>query len=164
MGILRRVANEPVERSSVDPARKVLVVGDNPDACELLMRVLGTGGYAVGTVRTRADLLGVLTHDQPSLVVVDVTRLNHVEALEHLEAIRSSSNPIVAGQRVLLCASAAGSTLFAWEAGVDEVLQRPFHARDLLTAAASTMLRPDADRNAYRRSGRDRSTAFRPAS
>jgi DNA-binding response OmpR family regulator len=155
VGILRRSATEPRDRPSIDATTKVLVLGDNADACELLMRILGTGGYAVGTVRTQADLLSVLVNDTPALVVLDVTRMNHGDALAHLEAVRSSANPRIASQRVLLCASAAGSTLFAWEAGVDEVLQRPFHARALLTGVASTIRRADSDRLAYRKSGRD---------
>jgi DNA-binding response OmpR family regulator len=156
VGILRRSANEPRDRPSIDAATKVLVLGDNADACELLMRVLGSGGYAVGTVRTEAELLSVLVNDAPSLVVLDVTRMNHGDALAHLEAVRSSANPRIASQKVLLCASAAGSTLFAWEAGVDEVLQRPFHARVLLTSVSAAIRRPDGDRLAYRRAGRDR--------
>jgi DNA-binding response OmpR family regulator len=156
VGILRRSTSETRERQSLDATTKVLVLGDNADACELLMRILGTGGYAVGTVRTQPDLLSVLVNDTPALVVLDVTRMNHGDALAHLEAIRSSANPRIAGQRVLLCASAAGSTLFAWEAGVDEVMQRPFHARSLLTSVAATIRRPEGERLAYRKSGRDR--------
>jgi DNA-binding response OmpR family regulator len=133
---------------------RILVVNDEPDACELLVRVLRSApeGYEVDRAGDQLTLTERLVAD-PSVdaVVVDVTSGGIGGGLKILDAVRGSLDPHIANLPVVLVAPSQSSAMFSWQAGVDELLVRPFHARDLLGAVTSAMARPDEERPKHRR-------------
>lgn len=133
------------------PAR-VLVVHDDPEGCELLVRILSVAGHDVTRAHDFLDMSDVL-HDppEPDCVVLDVSAGGIGGNLKLLDAIRQHRDPIVAATRVVMVATNAASAMFSWQAGIDEFLQRPFHADDLLNAVSEALARPDEDRRHHRR-------------
>ena len=133
---------------------RVLVVNDEPDACELLVRVLRSApeGYEVDRAGDQLSLTERLVGEPPvSAVVVDVSTGGIGGGLKLLDAVRGSLDPHIANLPVVLVAPTQSAAMFSWQAGVDELLVRPFHAKDLLLAVAAAMARPDDERPRHRR-------------
>ena len=133
---------------------RVLVVNDEPDAAELLVRVLRNApeGYEVDRAGDQLSLTERLVADPPvDAVVVDVTSGGIGGGLKILDAVRGSLDPQIAGLPIVLVSPSQSSAMFSWQAGVDELLVRPFHAKDLLAAVSTAMARPEDERPRYRR-------------
>ena len=105
----------------------VLLVCDDPDAGELLSRLMAADGHSVHRVETAEG------------------------AVRHLlEKIRSHPNPPVSEVAVVLLADEMEAEQDAWEAGADGFLARPFHAEQLSAELTGALDRPFADRQAHR--------------
>lgn len=66
----------------------ILLVDDDPDACEVIARLLEQGGYRVRTAPNGREALGALVSDTPDLLVLDL-RMPEMDGLTLLEVIRS---------------------------------------------------------------------------
>lgn len=131
---------------------RVLVVNDEPEACELLVRLLSTAGNEVERARdhpSMADRLG----EPPRLdcVVLDVSTSGIGGNLKLLDAVRSHRDIDVAAIPVVLVSNGLSSAMFSWQAGADELLVRPFRGDELVTAVASAIARPPEERPKHRR-------------
>ena len=152
---LRKARNKKAGEDGADrrsgPGR-VLVVHDDPDGCELLVRILGVAGHEVARAHDFEEMSDLLTDGEPpDCVLLDVNVGGIGGNLKLLDAIRNHGNAAVSGTRVVLVAANPSSAMFSWQAGIDEFLPRPFHADDLITAVAEALARPDADRRHHRR-------------
>lgn len=148
--MLRRA--KPVEEPAPAGPPLVVVVNDDPDACELLVRVLRRAGNLVERAHGIEELGDVLTSGSPpDAIVLDVAAGGIGANLKLLDAVRGSSNPDTAAIPVILVAAAASSAMFSWQAGIDELLIRPFHADELVAAVASAVERPAEERPKHRR-------------
>lgn len=144
-------AGGPVDRAIQGPGR-VLVVHDDPEGCELLVRILGVAGHQVARAHDFSEMSDLLLDGEaPDCVLLDINTGGIGGNLKLLDAVRNHGNPDVAGARVVLVATNASSAMFSWQAGIDEFLPRPFHADDLITAVAEALGRPEADRRHHRR-------------
>lgn len=144
----RKVAPEP---GPTGPPR-VFVMNDEPDACELLVRILRRAGNVVDRGRDFGDLSDRLVMGTPpDVVVLDVAAGGIGANLKLLDAIRGSGDPDVAATPVVLVTAAASSAMFSWQAGIDELLVRPFHADELVEAVAAAYERPADERPKHRR-------------
>jgi len=140
---------EPLE--PYGPAR-VLVVHDDPDGCELLVRILDRAGHITDRAHDFLEMTEKLLDPRPaSCVVLDVAVGGIGGNLKLLDAIRGHHDPVVAGMRVVLVSATASNAIFSWQAGIDEFVVRPFHADQLVEAVASAIARSDAERPRYRR-------------
>jgi CheY-like chemotaxis protein len=149
---LRKAKKQEPSGRRVDEPGRVLVVHDDPDGCELLVRILGVAGHEVARAHDFMEMSDLLTGgDPPDCVLLDVNTGGIGGNLKLLDAIRNHGKPEVAATRVVLVATNASSALFSWQAGIDEFLPRPFHADDLITAVAEALARPEADRRHHRR-------------
>ena len=147
---LRRRREEPaVERG---PAC-VLVVADDPGASELLGRLLraSSHGFLVERARDQQEMADRFVDRTIDAVVVDVTAGGIGGGLKVLDAIRGSHDAETAALPVVLVSASASSAMFSWQAGVDELLVRPFHATELIDAVAAALARPADERPRYRR-------------
>ena len=148
--MLRRRKDEPeVERG---PAC-VLVVADDPGASELLVRLLRAAphGWLVERARDQGEMADRLVDRPADAVVVDMTAGGIGGGLKVLDAVRGSHDPEIASLPVVLVSASAASAMFSWQAGVDELLVRPFHADDLVRAVGAALERPAEERPRYRR-------------
>ncbi len=131
---------------------RVLVVNDEPEAAELLLRVLSRSGNEVERAHDFTSMADRLAHP-PKLdcVVLDVAASGIGGNLKLLDGVRSFRDPAVAATPVVLVAGTASSAMFSWQAGVDELLVRPFHADDLVRAVQEAVARPADERPKHRR-------------
>lgn len=146
---LRHRKADSAEPIAFGPA-VVLVVHDDLDSCELLVRILVAAGRPVRRAHD-FDQMSEVLQERPTCVVLDVSSGGIGGNLKLLDAIRHHSDPAVADVRVVLIASSSSSAMFSWQAGIDELLHRPFHADDLVAAVAEAIERPEAERKPYRR-------------
>jgi DNA-binding response OmpR family regulator len=128
-------------------------VNDDPNALELLVRVLRSApqGWSVEQARDQLALMDRLVDSRIDVVVIDITAGGIGGGLKLLDGVRNSNDPELAATPVVLVSASASSAMFSWQAGVDELLVRPFHARDLVAAVAAAMERPAEERPRYRR-------------
>jgi CheY-like chemotaxis protein len=149
---LRKAKKHGLDDHRREGPGRVLVVHDDHEGCELLVRILGVAGHEVARAHDFMEMSDMLTDgDAPDCVLLDVNTGGIGGNLKLLDAIRNHGKPEVASARVVLAATNASSAMFSWQAGIDEFLPRPFHADDLITAVAEALARPDGDRRHHRR-------------
>lgn len=149
---LRKAKNKATVAARREGPARVLVVHDDADGAELLVRILGVAGHEVARAHDFDEMSDVLvTPPVPDCVVLDINAGGIGGNLKLLDAVRNHRDPEVAAARVVLVATNASSAMFSWQAGIDEFLPRPFHADDLLTAVSEALERPDDDRRHHRR-------------
>ena len=126
----------------------VLLVCDDPDAGELLSRLITADGHDVHRVETAE---GAVRHLLATPRVAAVLSLSGPTANRQLlEKIRDHPNPPVAEVAVVLLADDVNAAREAWDKGADGFLARPFHAEQLTTELADAIARPLVARAAHR--------------
>jgi len=133
----------------------VLLVCDDPDAGELLARLLGREGHDVHRVETAE---GALRHLLATPRRGAVLSLSGPTANRQLvDKVRAHPNPAVAEVALVALApedAAASAGDEAWQAGADGFLARPFHERELTEEVRAALTRPLEDRAAHREAQR----------
>ena len=158
---LRRGKKATTSARPEGPGR-VLVVHDDAEGCELIVRILQVAGHEVSRAHDFLEMSDVLVEEpHAECVVLDINTGGIGGNLKLLDAIRNHPKPEVGGSRVVLIATNASSAMFSWQAGIDEFLPRPFHADDLITAVAAAIERPEEDRRHHRRRMLDASSGVR---
>jgi DNA-binding response OmpR family regulator len=153
----------PLRRSKTDqdewkvPARPwhVLVVADDPEGAEVMVRLLARAGHEVSAAPAQQATLGALTRRPVHCVILNLTIAGSGGNLKVLDAIRTNPDDRVAGARVVLCSPGGTNRLFAWESGVDGFLANPFHIDALVAQIREVVERPENDRRLHRRTERD---------
>ena len=153
----------PLRRSKTDqgewkaPARPwhVLVVADDPDGAEILIRVLARAGHEVSLAPAQQATLAALTRRPVHCVILNLTDAGSGGNLKVLDAIRTNPDDRVSSARVVLCSPGGVNRLFAWESGVDGFIAGPFHIDELLAQVREVVERPEGDRRTHRRIQRD---------
>lgn len=148
--VLRRSRRGEEDLVPTGPA-KVLVVHDDPEGCELLVRIVSQAGYQVTRAHDFREMSESLVVSPPTAVVLDAGSGGIGGNLKLLDAVRQHSEPAIAHSRVVLVATGSANAMFSWQAGIDELLQRPFHSDELLAALGDAIGRPEADRRHHRR-------------
>lgn len=133
-----------------EPAQ-VLVVNDDHDGAELLVRLLDHAGYRATAAYDDVDAMGKVHDLLPRCVVLDMTRGGVGSSLKVLDSIRSHEDRRIHHTRVVLCAASAKNRSFSYQSGADAFLVRPFHIDDLLATVAEVLERPDDERAQHRR-------------
>jgi two-component system, OmpR family, response regulator VanR len=142
--VLRRSKNE-----KAGPTR-ILVVNDDPDACELIARIIESAGWIAERCHAHSDALAALSEAKPAFkaVLVDFQAGGASAGLKLLDDIRRM--PAFTGMPVLLLTHNNANRLFAWQAGIDGFLVRPFHADQLINEVYAVLTRTLQERDAYR--------------
>jgi two-component system phosphate regulon response regulator PhoB len=118
---------------------KILIVEDEPGIQELLRVNLSRAGYDIFQAEHAAAALKMLERLEPDLVLVDWNMLGQ-SGLEFVKTLRSTSQnrlPII----MVSARSSEEDKLLAFEAGVDDFVGKPFHARELLARVKSKIRR-----------------------
>lgn len=142
--MLRRGKNE-----ATGPTR-VLVVNDDPDACELIARIVESAGWTATRVYSHDDAVAALPNADPAFkaVLVDFNEGGTTASLKLLDAVRRM--PSFEQLPVLVLTRNDANRLFAWQSGVDGFLVRPFHADDLINEVYAVLTRTPDEREAFR--------------
>jgi DNA-binding response OmpR family regulator len=129
----------------------VVVVNDDVDACELLVRFLGHAGFlTVGAHST--DAATATIHERlPRAVVLDMTSGGIGASLRVLDLIRSHEDRRISTARVVLCGSSRRNRAFSFQSGADGFVVRPFHLQDLVDELNRALARPQEALARHRR-------------
>jgi signal transduction histidine kinase/ActR/RegA family two-component response regulator len=113
---------------------KVLVVDDQPEACEAVKRVLEHFGAAVSTVGSSSDALGLLSNLRPDVLVADLA-MPGTDGYDLIRQVRmlSSGSDLPAVALTALVGSARESAL---QAGFESYESKPILAGDLVSLVA----------------------------
>lgn len=116
---------------------RIILADDNADMREYIARLLSES-YAVTTVADGQAALDAALHQRPDLVLSDVMmpRLDGFGLLEKMRA-----DPSLQSVPVILLSARAGedARVAGLDAGADDYLIKPFHARELLAKVNSTL-------------------------
>ncbi len=129
----------------------VLVVNDDPDACEMLVRMIEARGFRAIGATSPDDATGGLLPNLPRCIVLDLEAGGIGTNLKVLDLIRSHNDKRVSSARVVLCAATAKNRSFSFQSGADSVVVRPFHIDDLVAQISDVLDRPDDERSRHRR-------------
>lgn len=118
---------------------KILIVEDEPGIQELLRVNLSRAGYDIFQAEHVAAALKILERLEPDLVLVD-WNMPGQSGLEFVKTFRGREKnrlPII----MVSARSSEEDKLLAFEAGVDDFVSKPFHARELLARIKSKIRR-----------------------
>jgi DNA-binding response OmpR family regulator len=129
-------------------AEGVLLVCDEPDAGELLGRLIAQDGHDLHRVETAE---GALRHLLATPRKAAVLSLSGPTANRQLvDKVRSHPNPPVSEVALVVLADDEGAGPELWDAGADGFLARPFHADQLSEELTAALERPLDQRQAHR--------------
>ncbi|WP_334142703.1 response regulator [Rhabdothermincola sp.] len=143
-----------LRRSKTDEAAhgptRVLVVDDDPDACELVARIIESAGWGAARAHSAEEAMSALVGGQPpfTALVLDFVGAGTDAALGVLEEVRR--RPEVADVAVVVVAASRYDRDRVWQAGADGLLVRPFHADDLVNELYAVFTRTPDERAAFR--------------
>ena len=132
---LQRPPGEPRPQADVTlDGVTVLVVDDEPEACEAVKRVLEHYGAAVSTVGSSSDALGVLSDLRPDVLVADLA-MPGIDGYDLIRQVRtlSSGSELPAVALTALVGSARETAL---QAGFELYESKPILAGDLVSLVA----------------------------
>jgi two-component system OmpR family response regulator len=129
----------------------VLVVNDDPNACELLARMIETADYRTATATTETEATAAVAAQLPRCVVLDLSSGGVGSSLKVLDHIRSHDDHRINTARVVLCAPTAKNRAFSFQSGADAFLVRPFHFDELVAQIDNVLGLPQEDRARHRR-------------
>jgi len=136
-------------RTDGDRPHRVLVVDDDPDACELTVRILEREGYETARAHSHDEAVDALSGGRRfDAVLVDFASGGPSESIQLLDEIRRS--PSLDDVAVIISSRVDKNRLFAWESGVDGFLVRPYHVDELTAEVAAVLARTTEERAAHR--------------
>jgi len=119
---------------------RILVVEDEPDNGEYLVRLLEETGFQTLLATTAAEAIRIARRERPDLVLMDVRLAEgdgRAAARELKAAAETAAIPIIAVTALAL----EGDREACLAAGCDDYLSKPFRPRELL-AKMRTLLGP----------------------
>lgn len=128
----------------------VLVVNDDPDACELIARLIESAGWPATRTYDVESIPQQIQKGGLTSVVIDSMRFGITTAFEILNEIRSSG-PDIRDTPVVILAATDTNRLFAYQSGADGFVVRPVHADEFLDVMLMVLTRSPAERADFRR-------------
>ena len=127
----------PAETAGDGMPGRVLVVDDNADMRDYLVRLLGAE-FTVITAADGMEALGILQEDKPDLVLSDVM-MPRLDGFGLLAALRQ--DPVLRDVPVVLLSARAGeeASVEGLDVGADDYLVKPFSARELIARVKSNL-------------------------
>lgn len=120
----------------------VLVVGDEPGAVEIMVRLFVRHGLRAVKASEVSPALETSSSSLPRCIVVDLPRSGLGSVLQLVALVRGHDDDRVSSCRVLVV-EAAGSRALLLASGADAHLERPVHVRDLVAAVDTQLARAD---------------------
>ncbi|MFH5824817.1 response regulator transcription factor [Georgenia sp. AZ-5] len=124
--------------SELGERRTAVVIEDDEDIRELLVTVLGQGGFEVHATGTGTADVALVREHAPSVTTLDVS-LPDIDGFEVARRVRTFSPTYI----VMLTARAEEiDTLMGLEAGADDYITKPFRPRELRARISAMLRRP----------------------
>ena len=120
----------------VIPAKKILVVDDEPFVCDAVKMMLTFDGHEVQTANSGKDALAILQNSQFDLVITDfaMPAMKGDELACAIKA-RTPSQPVIMITAYAEMLQASGNPL----SGVDRLISKPFLLDDLREAISQVL-------------------------
>jgi two-component system cell cycle response regulator DivK len=118
--------------------KKILVVDDNNDSRELVVKVLKNQGYEMIEAIDGEDALEKAVSEKPDLILMDISipKINGYEVTKRLKSIEEVKEiPVVA----LTAHAMRGDRAKALEAGCEGYISKPINVRELPVQVKSYM-------------------------
>jgi DNA-binding response OmpR family regulator len=112
--------------------QSILVVDDDPDTLTLIGLTLQRRGFEVFKAQSGSQALGLLAHDMPDLIVLDVMmpQMDGYEVCREIKADpRTAHLPVV----MLTAKAQTASQLDGFRAGAIDYITKPVHPQELIT-------------------------------
>ena len=129
----------------------VLVVNDDPAACEMISRMVATKGYRTAGATSANEATACVATELPRCIILDLDAGGIGTSLKVLDSIRSHEDLRVSTARVILCAASPRNRSFSFQSGADAFLLRPFHLDDLAEHISDVLERAHDERARHRR-------------
>ncbi len=135
-------------------SKRILVVEDDRDLCELLEYNLGRSGYQVRTAGRVTDARAALQEDRPDLIVLDVM-LPDGDGFDFCRELRADQALRGVPILFLTARSQEIDKVLGLEIGGDDYITKPFSPRELLARVKAHLRRggPAGDGPPPRRAG-----------
>lgn len=122
--------------------KRIIVIDDEPDICEVVKFNLNKDGFEVQTFGNPIDGLEEIFANPPDLVITDWL-LPDIEGLEVCRRIKHDSNTMNLPVIMISCKSAESDLVSALEVGADDYLSKPFRMQELLARVRKRLIKPD---------------------
>lgn len=137
------------QRAGVDTTGLV-VAGDDPDALELLGRILAVTGEELFLIPDKASALATVA-TEPRRAVLLAFSGGQSGNLAVVESIRNHADAAVRSTPIIVLADDERNLTYAWQSGIDAHLVRPVPADVLVGAVTNAMARTEQERVEHRR-------------
>jgi two-component system, OmpR family, alkaline phosphatase synthesis response regulator PhoP len=121
-------------------SKRILVVEDDRDLCELLEYNLGRAGYVVGIVTRVDDARESIAAHPPDLIVLDVM-LPDGDGFDFCQELRANSATANVPVLFLTARSQEIDKVVGLEIGGDDYITKPFSPRELLARVKANLRR-----------------------
>ena len=148
--VLRRIS-EGYDGTERRGPPSVLVVNDDDEGRELLVRFLTQVGFSAEGAAGQTDTLARIADHLPRCVVLDMKAGGVGSGLHILDQIRTHDDRRINTSRVVLCASSPKNRTFSFHSGADAFVVRPFHLDELIDHIVDVIGRPQDERARHRR-------------
>ncbi|MFL6205477.1 MAG: two-component system response regulator [Acidimicrobiales bacterium] len=149
--MLGRRKEEQWDGSDRRAASTVLIVNDDPAACEMLERMVSSKGFNAIGATSPDEALWRAVEELPRCVVLDLDAGGIGTSLKLLDVIRSHEDLRVSTARVVLCAASPKNRSFSFQSGADSFMVRPFHLDELAEQIDDVLGRAHEQRARHRR-------------
>ncbi len=122
------------------PTRRILVVDDEPDLCELVAYNLERAGYEVETASDGGEALDAVARSRPALIILDLMmpRVSGQEVARKLKRSAATSTiPIV----MLTAKTEELDEVQGLELGADDYITKPFSMKVLMARVEAVLRR-----------------------
>ena len=126
-------------------ATRVLVVEDDPDIAELVVRYLEKADYATERASSGRDALARIGARPPDLIVLDLM-LPQMDGLEICRAVRSNEKTAAIPIIMLTARAEESERIVGLELGADDYMAKPFSPNELVARVRALLRR--SQRNA----------------
>lgn len=114
------------------PAKKILIVDDEPDILEFLQYNLRKEGYLVATASDGVQAIKVATHEKPDLILLDIM-MPEMDGVETCRLLRSKEEFDDTPIAFLTARDEDFSQIAALDVGGDDYITKPIKPRVLMS-------------------------------
>lgn len=133
------------------PAKKILIVDDEPDILEFLQYNLKKEGYAVATANDGRHAIEVAEREKPDLIILDIM-MPELDGVETCRILRSRKEFAMTPVAFLTARDEDFSQITALDVGGDDYITKPIKPRVLISRINALLRRAtrmaDDDREA----------------
>lgn len=128
-------SNRPINESETFTARKILIVDDDPDACQLLNILFSSNGYQTTSLESGKEAVNWIEDSNPDVILLDVMMPN-MDGWETFRQLRDrSSAPVV----FLTALNSGEVAAHALSIGANDFVRKPFYPDELLARIQSLL-------------------------